>query len=345
MTEVNRSIGTMGEITPDEFADFINSYKREGVENIAYSANKITGELMWLYLMKKYKNDCFVVLYDPLEDIYQAGITVSNKGIPGKNTRILDLIHIFKDCIEMESSLIIIPLELPDHQNMMIYRPTLNTLERYEPHGAESNIGKPTSKELHTERSRLIDTNLEKFFMKKIFDPIFKRQNVPEFRYLRPEDLQNRIQHQYGFQVEEDLEKRMYEIKNKKIFGEAYEGFCQAWSYFYLELCMKFPTLSGKDILDKTFALMKTKSDTEKWLKHIGAYVESSEKGIQKLINSFSFTKILSNVGWEEVKAYRKWYNEQIIIIVSKRYRRVNERPVVKEKKTPTTRVKKITMV
>ena len=314
----DRAIGAMGEIKPDEFKDFVQSFKRDGVEGVAYSAYNITGELMFLYLMRKYKNDCYVVYKKGRN--YVSGIDITENGNPQQGTNVPDLVATLKDCMAINSPLIIIPLTLPRHQNMMIYRPTLNSIERFEPHGEYSA-------HLSKEQNDKLDANLKKFFQKKDFAPIFKRTGVPEFTYIKPQDLHSGD----GFQTVEVKEKHKYNASSKKKVN--YQGFCQMWAFFYLELSMKFPTLTGKEVMTKAFEALNAKDGTEKFLKHILAYVETHEKEFKKMMGRFSFERIKSGQKGRaktaaiiEVNEYYAWYNEQIRKIILEKHARIAAR-------------------
>lgn len=307
----DRAIGAMEEISPEDMVAFVKQYKRNGVEGVAYSAYPITGELMWLYLLKKYKNECYIVDFKKVSGIgyvYTAGIDITKNGVPDKNTNEYEIVARMKDCLEIKAPLMVIPLTLPKHQNMMIYRPALNTIERFEPHGERTGFLTP-------EQNDRLDARMKKFFEQAKFKPIFKRTGVPEFQYLKPQDLRSGL----GFQAVENRELAQYERDQKKKLGPSYEGFCQMWAYFYLELTMRQPTLTGKEILEKAFSALEGRDGVNKFLNHITAYVEENEKEIKKMMSGFSFKDIATGLkGVEEdkavyeVKKYYKWFDNEV---------------------------------
>ena len=307
----DRAVGAMDEITPEDMVAFVNQYKRNGVEGVAYSAYAITGEMMWLYLLKKYKNECYIVDFKKVSGVgyvYTAGIKVSKMGVPEKDTNETGMVSSMKDCLEIKAPLMVIPLTLPSHQNMMIYRPALNTIERFEPHGERTGF-------LTQKQNERLDNRLKKFFEQKKFNPIFKRTGVPEFQYLKPQDLRSGL----GFQAVENRELAKYQQDQKKKLGPSYEGFCQMWAYFYLELTMRQPNLTGKEILDKAFTALEGRDGVNKFLNHITAYVEENEKEINKMMSGFSFKDIQSGLkgaesdkAWDEVKKYYRWFDKEV---------------------------------
>jgi len=319
----DRAIGAMGEITPDEMVAFVNQYKRNGVEGVAYSAYDITGEMVWLYLMKKYKNECYIVFRNPKRRTYVSGIDITNNGNPQQGAvDVPELVSTMKDCLEINAPLMVIPLTMPKHQNMMLYRPTANTIERFEPHGERSG-------HLSPEQNEKMDAGLKKFFERKAFDPIFKRNGIPAFQYLKPQDLRSGK----GFQAVENQELREYERTQKKKLGPSYDGFCQMWAFFYLELSMKFPNLTGRQVIDKAFEAINARDGANKFLNLITSYVEDSEKEIKKLYADFSFgdygTKQRGQAKKEAMKVineYYKWFNEEVRKIVLAKQQRISAR-------------------
>jgi hypothetical protein len=317
----DRAIGAMEEIKPEDMVAFVNQYKRNGVEGVVYSTYTITGELMWLYLLKKYKNECYIVDFKKVQGVgytYVSGIDITKNGVPDKDTNETELVANMKDCLEVKAPIMVIPLTLPKHQNMMLYRPALNTIERFEPHGERTGF-------LTQAQNERLDNRLKKFFEQKKFNPIFKRTGVPEFQYLKPQDLRSGL----GFQAVENRELAQYERDQKKKLGPAYEGFCQMWAFFYLELSLRQPNLTGKEVLDKAFSALEGRDGVNKFLNHITAYVEENEKEIKKLMSGFSFKDIQSGLkGADEDKAnvevrkYYRWFDGEVRKILDERRKR-----------------------
>lgn len=301
----NRSIGAIEDIDENTMEEFMKSFKRDGVEGAAYSASPIVGELFFLHLLRKYKNECYVV-YNEASNItpkYTAGISISDSltRIVGDTAEYPDIIE---KCVMNKNPLIVIPFNLPGHQNMLIYRPQQNTIERFEPHGERTGF---SSEEINKKMNEKIDKTLTKFFNEKRFDKVFKRAGIPPFKYLNAADLKLGK----GFQAIEGEQKRAYK---KKL---SYRGFCMMWSYFYLELCMRFPNMTGKEVIDRAFAILE-KNGEQGFLKHILSFVEENEKEIAKFVKDFSFKTIESVRGskkWDAMSAlrsYRDWYDKQI---------------------------------
>lgn len=315
----NRSIGAIKNIDENTMEEFMNSFKRDGVEGAAYSAFTIVGELFFLHLLRKYKNDCYVVSKNE-KKLYIAGIAIRDS-LAGIKTDDTDFPEILDDCIKSKSPLIVIPFKLPDHLNMLIYRPQQNTMERFEPHGEQTGFS--ASPAVNKKKNEKIDQTLTIYFNHKRFDKVFIRPGVPPFKYLNAAELKLGR----GFQSIEAEQKRAY---GKKL-GVGYDGFCMMWSYFYLELCMRFPNMTGKEVVDRAFQILETRG-AQGFLNHILAYLEGSEKEIAKIIKDFSFKTIQSTRGSKKsaalsaLKSYRDWYDKQITEIVeSKKKQRGGE--------------------
>jgi hypothetical protein len=262
---------------------------------------------MFLYLLRKYKNDCYVVSKNE-SNKYIAGISIRDS-LASIKTDDNDFPEILDDCIKSKSPLIVIPFNLPAHQNMLIYRPQQNTMERFEPHGELTGFGSP---EVNKKMNAKIDETLTKYFNHQRFKKVFARPGVPPFKYLNAAEL--RLGE--GFQSIEGQQKRAY---GKKL-SVSYGGFCMMWSYFYLELCMRFPNMSGKEVIDRAFKILETRGP-QGFLNHILAYLEESEKEIAKIMTSFSFKALQKKRGERmlvsfAIREYQAWYDKQITEIM-----------------------------
>jgi len=99
-----------------------------------FVGNKMIGEINYILLMKKHNVSCII------KNNRAAGIdSILGLGIPVFNGlhAILpeDLGTQLRGCIQRGNRTIVIPIGLPGHANLLIYRPTLKKVERFEPHG------------------------------------------------------------------------------------------------------------------------------------------------------------------------------------------------------------------
>ena len=325
---------TIAELNPvdeDDFMKFMKEYNRAGIEGVVYNSYAPTINFMFLHLLRKYKNDC-VIASKTKGGVFKAGLEVSKtyKSMGAYDTKTEDFAYGLKDCVDSGASIVVLPFSLPQHANLLLYRPTANTLERFEPHGNRTG-------HLTYQQNKSLNDTIVKFFNQKVFKPILERADVPAFRFIPPQD----IQIGRGFQAVENAEDYEYRRRLGQT-GYSYQGFCVMWSMFYLELCLKFPNLTGREVVDKAMESINKKDGTEKFLRTILGYTEEAEKELKKLVPTFSFQTL--NMRYETLKkeqkadspAYRTWikafndYNEwfdnQIKDEMTKVYARVGAR-------------------
>jgi hypothetical protein len=263
-------------MTDAEMKRFAESYHRAGIEGVVYEPHSFTGNIIFLHLIRKYKNDC-VIAVKSIWNVYFPGLTITKdyKRVYAYEETEKEIADTMKDCVDAGKSIIALPFLLPSHQNILLYRPAANTIERYEPHGEES----PATKE----QNASMDKAIKAFFLKKAFNPILRRKGVPPFKYLRPVDFG----YKEGFQTFDNIEaRRALKRGDLKV---SYRGFCMMWSYFYLELALKFPNLTGKEVVDKAFEAINTKKGGDNFLRTILAYVEDFQKVLGRIFPGFSY--------------------------------------------------------
>lgn len=258
-----------------EFNEYIESIvNAEGDPyEIDYSASGLITKFILIYFMEKYKNDCAVFIntgskvnmeYEfgrtTYKDIlYDAGVFFADPTIAKLFKR--DVGFRISLCIHYGSKLVVIPFTLFGHMNMMIYRVKGNSIEHYEPHGA--TYGGPGLKAR--------DKAVENFqsWIKEWEDEGFLPEGV---KFIPTHE----VCPTKGFQHFEGRDR--LELKKKQL------GFCQMWSLFYLEMCLKFPNVSGKELID-----LATKKLQEmgmyKFAEHIVKYTRDLNNVMRKYIN------------------------------------------------------------
>ncbi len=211
----------MPEPLPNHLDDLVNyihthgiSLKEEQLKYDAFYTNTLYG---YLYLIRKYRSKCFI----KGQIIFQNSIVKyvgSDETITEELTR----------CIEKNTGIIFIPLKNEDHANMIIYRPFIKKVERFEPYGS-----------LYMPEDVSMDKALKQYFkslpLPKLFTPI---------QYASPLDICTAP----GFQ---ELEEQ---IKSLEIEGL---GYCQMWSLFVMEALLKNPTLKTVDIMNECYRISK----------------------------------------------------------------------------------------
>jgi len=202
-------------VTLPEFLDMLQA-KGEGVTSEEYNSSNLITEIGFSYLIKKYQSPCFVVdKGDPITvgllEVTMEGKTASVKGPD-------DLAGQLLACISRGTEIIFLPLDLPGHQNLLIYRPFKQVVERYDPHGSTT--------EKDTRKDREINRVLNNFFESMVelgdYKPVYRRS-----RDICPEE---------GFQsIEREMDNE--------------EGLCQLWSLFLMETILLNPTEDTVNII------------------------------------------------------------------------------------------------
>ena len=140
-----------------------------------------------------------------------------------------------KLCFETGEQMIIIPLRIPGHLNMLFIKVATREIIRFEPHGSHFSN--------NTE-----DTNTNVFLedLTAKINSYFNLKTKSAFRYIPPYDIcprtNARIRY-YGFQVD-DFSGKLF--KNGRQVKE--DGFCLLWSWFFAECVITNPDMPIKEI-------------------------------------------------------------------------------------------------
>jgi hypothetical protein len=287
-------VGNKPKSLTEDLSEFLNVFQTGELEDAYYSAKDLTTFLVTLHLLKKYENDCLI-----------PGPNFMLKYSGGKQMWDLDffnreIVDKFKDCITKETKLIAIPFGFivpeinEDHQNILIYRTELKQLERFEPHGAKHiNMTK--------EQNNKLDSYIKFMFQMRFLRGV-------DFTYVSPEHIYT--EEERGFQLIEAEQKHEY---MEQTGFKGYVGFCSMWSMFYLELVLKYPTISGKILAKEVTNILTASPNTESFFRHIVGYLKFIQKEVKKLIGreDFSFEE-LETEGSELNKEVKEWYKKQI---------------------------------
>jgi hypothetical protein len=200
--------------------------------------------LFYIYLLKKYKNRCF--LFKPPNYlnilINLTTVRVSKDQLMLFNNIALQICK----CIKQDMEIIIIPFSLifrgdkvkGEHANVMIYRKRTNQIEHFEPHGG-SFLGYTVRKREYNDR---IQSRLT-FFTSLI--NVCLAPTHPPVTFMHSSEVCIMTEfNKTGFQT---LEERS---SIGKIMNMEGDGYCLAWSMFFTELCLKNPLLTSKEILE-----------------------------------------------------------------------------------------------
>lgn len=208
-------------------------------------------KLYMLYILEINDNDCSAF---HLIDNFIGGYDLE-----GEYMTSWDLLVKYKEQIAeavvrcyKRGKIVALPLDMlgGKHRNMLIFNYHREEVEHYEPHGwgtlqsqyrdeynAIQNALKVVIKEVNKKSDGVLN-------FKRLYAPqISKKRIINEGQWREYQ----------GFQYYDDLEEEQL-FHNIVITSSG--GYCVAWSYFYLNLRLKFPDISGADLVSATFDLM-----------------------------------------------------------------------------------------
>lgn len=207
--------------------DILEAYRKmNSTEVIPYSCFSYVEHMMLLHVLKINKNDCS---YDIKSfGNMQAGYkTMNYKKYYMKHIRE----HYFR--CKKNNKMLVVPLTVLSghHANVLIFNPFRNEVERFEPHGPET--GHKRSNDIK------INAKLEQFV----------KEVDPTLEYIPPYLICPR--YRMGFQSYEGLAKKEKGKYNNVVINDP-PGFCCAWSYFYVDMRLKFPKEPGMKLVKES---------------------------------------------------------------------------------------------
>ncbi len=239
----------------------LDELERKGESIVSFCGYANIETIFYLHLIKKYKSKCVSKkkgYFDKSDTLL--GMTISMSAKLTKideslmNEEFANLAKTLTQCIKKGEETIIIPLryccvKMGGHSNVLIYRRRTNTIEHFEPHGGEIDLGKR------------IQANLEKkiHLFITIFNAELKKNNIPEVSYVPATSVCPYLE---GLQ---SLENNSLLKKGKSEPG----GYCSVWSMFFAELCLKNPDKSSEEILENIYNYLKTKACAENYLRKV----------------------------------------------------------------------------
>ena len=242
----------------EDIQSFLNSFKQESLPT-NYTGNHIVRTAIMYYLIQKYdkSKNISTYRYDKDEARYKDGIETDEEGhLTKESVNVRELKQQIKTFVDKGFEIIFIPLSInfndKGHSNMLVYRVKEKILERFEPHGAITDLDEPDF------NSDILDKEIKKLF------------SFLKAKYISPKDFMT----EDGFQ---NLEEE----------DEINEGFCIIWCMFYCEMVCKFPSLSAKEIFTICSNYFKTDNQATKFIKSFIKYwydiVNKDYNGIFKI--------------------------------------------------------------
>jgi hypothetical protein len=262
--------------------DYLN---RKGETIFDFAGSNYVEALFYLYLLKKYKSDCYVGL-DNKRRRLGLSLDIKVNYTKKENTEMTeyleDVATQVAECIVKGKTIIIIPLQIkvPEgfHANVLIYRKNNNELEHFEPHGKFFSLDKPegyiekTKKYLFTVFVKMINIEL-----------IRSRYKMPPIKYTQSNDVCPYVN---GMQNLEGISRLI------KTAAEP-SGYCSAWSMFFTELCLKNPEIPSSVLLDNIYdKLVNTENAADYLKKVIRGYAGLIYEKFTKMLSVFFKEKV-----------------------------------------------------
>jgi hypothetical protein len=225
-------------------------------------SSSLIDQLFFLYLFKKYKNNCITHHQSRKSYMADLGVQLYIKQRMGKedkefyNSYLNKVIEDISDCIDRTKKTLIIPFSIivgnVGHANILIYRKKTNVIERFEPHGSEYQSKKPIQSSLFKSITDFIEKLNHSLTKKGIHTVTFVNANevCPYVKGLQG--------------LEEDI---MDKLKKEGT------GYCAAWSMFFAELALKNQELNSNQLIEIIYKKISTPSGGEYLRKMIRGYV------------------------------------------------------------------------
>ena len=212
----------------------------ENNENLEkFSSHVVVMTLFYLYLFKKYKSGCVLMVDTRYSNI---GLVIYMDDMFAELTKdnYRRISTSLVECIKRGVKVIIIPLCIvfqhgvsgTAHANVLIYRSKDNIIEHFEPHG---NGFRANDKK----KEIFIKHGLDEFM--KEFNSQMINANLHEAKLVETHEV---CPHIRGLQsIEGAVTNKKYKIG----------GYCAAWSMFFTELALANPVLSSNEILEVVY--------------------------------------------------------------------------------------------
>jgi hypothetical protein len=214
---------------------FLKDYNGDA-SKIIYKTTPVLTGLAYLYLVQKYKNTCFISNFTMTKEINALNSYFMNLYFTpiGKNRLLNKSAEQIFRCIKNAKDLFVIPISIPGHANLLIYRKKENVIEHFEPHGQYYNLDK--FNQLSIDIRYKMNEIIKKINILNKNDHVFDT----EITYIPPSDICPSL---IGLQTYQSV----IEVNNKDIN----EGLCQMWSIMIAELVLENPNLSTKQIISE----------------------------------------------------------------------------------------------
>ena len=262
---------------------------------VDYHASDRVSEIITIYFYKKYKQECPMYPIKTYNTFDQPKIKKFFKDNAKTHTheqikrmfltsqradyRVWDkdkFLTNLKLCLDTGEQLVIVPVRVPGHFNMLFIKVATREIIRFEPHGKVLTVG--NDKNINT-------------FLNKLTDDINKYLNLAgakKFTYKPPTETcpRNTSQMPNGFyQGFQEAEIREKKADKRKEGG----GFCVLWSWFFAECVMANPEMDIKEVYKEAWDAIRT--NELGFATIIRGYFISINEELVKMNKTFSIDK------------------------------------------------------
>ena len=271
------------------FVDKLKALKRLGEFLTArpYKSFAMVADIMVLIILRKVENGCVIVNDNfnvkrerALGPEYPAVCGAGGFGL-GIHIASKTDVNLLKElgpqlrmCKQNKEKIICMPLTLKGHANLLIYRPELQVIERFEPHGRGLNNDTTGEEEVHYNK-----------VLKTMFEVDLKPY-IGDVKYRDPSQVMSECNEKWGgFQYYEEL----HDIRDGHYWEQ--KGKCEMWMLFMMEMVLLNPQRTTESIIRDS--LIYTKRNP-KYLKDlIQGYILTVEREVDELIESLRLEKKL----------------------------------------------------
>jgi hypothetical protein len=269
----------------NSISHLMNEYMNQSTSDVfPYVCNSRIRKLMLIHLLETNKTGCSYDiqkfgLIDVGKKIYMKKMNSNNMNSSKDKVITPSFIkHIreqYERCKSMRRLMVMpITIKTKQHANVIIFNPFRNEVERFEPHGTKTHID--------GFNDTIVNDEIKKFVDKLNIDATF----VPSHKTCP-----------IGYKAyqEYDREQRKKgKMNNISVMDPG--GYCCAWSFFYTDLRLKYPRLSGADIIRKSMSIIGTNPKTFR------SFIHGQVKYLHKLMK-----RINKDSNFEK---YVNWYNQ-----------------------------------
>jgi hypothetical protein len=263
-------------------------------KRIEYEPASFVSDLITIYFHEKYKQQCpmypirsySAVEVKNVKEHYE--LTAKAKGISFEDYKqnlktkyksdFMDwdsekFLKNLKLCLETGEQIIVIPLQIPGHLNMLIIKVATREIIRFEPHGAKYDLAE-------------VDTNTNQFLenLVKEINVYLNLNKSKAFKYVDPTKLCPYYKPKLTWTFYEGFQS--VESTNMEKAGKEGSGFCQLWGWFFAECVINNPELPIKEVYNEAYYALK--EDEMNFATVIRGYFFSINEELKKMRKKFS---------------------------------------------------------